>query len=82
MGPSSSSNSTDSVVRIVANIFISFIGAGVLGLPYAFKEAGLTEGTLIMSVVSYLSVRAMIMLIDCKYMVQDTMQVKSPLCLR
>ena len=26
------------------NIFISFIGAGVLGLPYAFKKAGLLEG--------------------------------------
>ena len=25
-------------VKIVANIFISFIGAGVLGLPYAFEE--------------------------------------------
>ena len=27
-----------SLVKIFANIFISFIGAGVLGLPYAFKE--------------------------------------------
>ena len=26
------------------NIFISFIGAGILGLPYAFKKAGLFEG--------------------------------------
>ena len=25
-------------VKIFANIFISFIGAGVLGLPYAFKK--------------------------------------------
>ena len=25
-------------VKILANIFISFIGAGVLGLPFAFKE--------------------------------------------
>jgi len=24
--------------KIIANIFISFIGAGMLGLPYAFKE--------------------------------------------
>ena len=31
-------------VRVVANIFISFIGAGVLGLPYAFKTSGLAEG--------------------------------------
>ena len=27
-------------IKIVANIFISFIGAGVLGLPYAFKKVG------------------------------------------
>ena len=27
-----------SPLKILANIFISFIGAGVLGLPYAFKE--------------------------------------------
>ncbi len=33
-------------IRVIANIFISFIGAGVLGLPYAFKQAGLLEGKL------------------------------------
>ena len=27
-----------SPAKIMANIFISFIGAGVLGLPFAFKE--------------------------------------------
>ena len=27
-----------SPAKIIANIFISFIGAGMLGLPYAFKE--------------------------------------------
>ena len=35
--PGSSGGTTDPV-KIVANIFISFIGAGVLGLPYAFKR--------------------------------------------
>ena len=34
---------TDSRVKIFANIFISFIGAGILGLPYAFKEVGSTK---------------------------------------
>ena len=29
---------TDSRIKTFANIFISFIGAGILGLPYAFKE--------------------------------------------
>ena len=36
---------TDSRVKIFANIFISFIGAGILGLPYAFREVGKTIDT-------------------------------------
>ena len=31
-------------IKIVANIFISFIGAGILGLPYAFKRVSLVIG--------------------------------------
>ena len=38
VGSSQSGDGTKSVVKIMANIFISFIGSGVLGLPYAFKE--------------------------------------------
>jgi len=56
-------------IKIVANIFISFIGAGVLGLPYAFKKAGLLEGIVVMVAVSYFAVKAMMLLIDCKYKV-------------
>lgn len=59
-------------LRIVANIFISFIGAGVLGLPYAFKEAGLMEGSLIMASVCYLSVTAMLLLMDCRAKIQQS----------
>ena len=33
---------TDSKIKVFANIFISFIGAGILGLPYAFKEVSST----------------------------------------
>lgn len=29
---------TSSGIKIFGNIFISFIGAGILGLPYAFME--------------------------------------------
>lgn len=57
---------TDSSVKIFANIFISFIGAGILGLPYAFKEAGVIEGIVVMSAVGFVSVKAMLLLIDCK----------------
>ncbi|KAG7170022.1 Amino acid transporter ANT1-like [Homarus americanus] len=56
-----------SPVKVTANIFVSFIGAGMLGLPYAYREAGIMEGALIMALVGYLSVSAMLMLIDCKY---------------
>lgn len=59
-------------VKIFANIFISFIGAGVLGLPFAFKEAGILEGIFVMTTVGILSVRAMLLIVDCKYkLLQD-----------
>ena len=41
-GPSNITTTRDPI-KIVANIFISFIGAGVLGLPYAFKRVKLDK---------------------------------------
>ena len=41
MTGSVTTTTTRDPVKIVANIFISFIGAGVLGLPYAFKRVRL-----------------------------------------
>ena len=41
MTGAASTTTTRDPVKIVANIFISFIGAGVLGLPYAFKRVSL-----------------------------------------
>ena len=38
---------TKSPIKIFANIFISFIGAGVLGLPYAFKEVSIIDITIV-----------------------------------
>lgn len=64
---SSASVGLKSPVKIMANIFISFIGAGVLGLPYAFKEAGIIEGFCMMTAVGFISVKAMMLIIDCKY---------------
>jgi amino acid permease len=46
---------TRSALHIMANIFISFIGAGVLGLPYAFRQAGLLQGIVLMLLVCALS---------------------------
>ncbi|XP_040571495.1 uncharacterized protein [Lepeophtheirus salmonis] len=59
----------DPRIRIVSNIFISFLGAGVLGLPYAFKESGLLEGAIVMTFVSIISVKAMLLIVDAKYLI-------------
>ena len=53
-------------LKVVANIFISFIGGGILGLPYAFMRAGIMEGVIIMALVAAFSVYAMLLLIECK----------------
>lgn len=63
---SSSGEGTRSPVKIFGNIFISFIGAGVLGLPNAFKEAGVLEGSLVLMFVGFLSFRGMMLLIKAK----------------
>ena len=47
MTGAASSTTTRDPVKIVANIFISFIGAGVLGLPYAFKRVRKRKGSLV-----------------------------------
>ncbi|XP_046372025.2 amino acid transporter AVT3B-like isoform X1 [Haliotis rufescens] len=63
-------------LKIFASIFISFIGAGVLGLPFAFKEAGIIEGAIIMSFVGVISVKAMLLIIDCKYQILEKRKSK------
>ena len=57
-------------IKILSNIFIAFIGSGVLGLPYAFKRSGLLEGAFVMAAVAYFSMKAMLLLIDCHYKVR------------
>merc|ERR1712029_742130 len=57
-------------VKILSNIFIAFIGSGVLGLPYAFKRSGLVEGAFVMAAVAYFSMKAMLLLIDCLHKVK------------
>ena len=64
-------------LKIVSNIFIAFIGSGVLGLPYAFKRSGLLEGAFVMAIVAYFSTRAMLLLIDCQYKVKSVLQGRS-----
>ncbi|XP_059150085.1 uncharacterized protein LOC131936955 isoform X1 [Physella acuta] len=65
------STGTSNPFKICANIFIAFVGAGVLGLPYAFKEAGILEGVFIIIIVAVLSVKAMLLIVECKYRIVD-----------
>ena len=53
-------------IKLFGNIFISFMGAGILGLPYAFSQAGLFLGSLIIIVVCFISVVGMLTLLDIK----------------
>eukprot|EP01147_Barroeca_monosierra_P009244 gene9244-1526_t len=59
---------TYSTGKMFANIFITFVGAGILGLPFAFKEveAGVIEGSLMMAFISGTCIKAMLLLVDCK----------------
>eukprot|EP00043_Microstomoeca_roanoka_P029830 m.23414 g.23414 ORF g.23414 m.23414 type:complete len:416 (-) comp9490_c0_seq3:2088-3335(-) len=55
-----------STCKMFANIFITFVGAGILGLPFAFKEAGIVEGSIVMASVSAVCIKAMLLLVNCK----------------
>ncbi|KAK3737016.1 hypothetical protein QZH41_018403 [Actinostola sp. cb2023] len=61
------SDGATSTATIFANIFISFIGAGILGMPFAIKEAGVVEGSVVMALIGIISVKAMLLVIDAKY---------------
>ncbi|KAI6655102.1 Proton-coupled amino acid transporter 1-like [Oopsacas minuta] len=53
-------------IKLLGNIFISFMGAGILGLPYAFRHAGLLHGSIILVIVCFISVVGMLTLLDIK----------------
>ncbi|KAJ4866863.1 Amino acid transporter ANTL2 [Raphanus sativus] len=49
--------------KTFANIFIAVVGAGVLGLPYAFKRTGWLMGVLLLLSVSVLTHHCMMLLV-------------------
>lgn len=55
-----------SVMKVVCNIVMSYVGAGILGIPYGFKHSGLIAGTCILSLVCGFSIAAANLLIECK----------------
>mmetsp|Transcript_12015 Transcript_12015/g.18428 ORF Transcript_12015/g.18428 Transcript_12015/m.18428 type:complete len:492 (+) Transcript_12015:21-1496(+) len=52
--------------QVAVNIFISFVGAGLLGLPYAFSKSGWLLGSLSLCAVSATNVYAMLLLVKCR----------------
>ena len=47
-------------------MFISILGAGVLGLPFAFRQSGLSEGVIVMVIIALLNIHCMMLLVrDC-----------------
>eukprot|EP01025_Chloroclados_australasicus_P021905 TRINITY_DN22838_c0_g2_i2.p1 TRINITY_DN22838_c0_g2~~TRINITY_DN22838_c0_g2_i2.p1 ORF type:complete len:437 (+),score=36.36 TRINITY_DN22838_c0_g2_i2:160-1470(+) len=57
--------------KTFGNIIISFVGAGVLGLPYAFKRSGLLVGMAFLAIVAALALRCMFLLVNCKRALSD-----------
>ncbi|KAL7533621.1 hypothetical protein ACHAXR_005355 [Thalassiosira sp. AJA248-18] len=57
---------TATPAQVAVNIFISFVGAGLLGLPYAFSRSGWFLGTLCLTAVSSGNVYAMLLLVKCR----------------
>ncbi|MQM10466.1 hypothetical protein Taro_043360 [Colocasia esculenta] len=49
--------------KTFANVFIAIVGAGVLGLPYAFKRTGWVAGSLMLLVVAALTYHCMMLLV-------------------
>ncbi|RDX87163.1 Amino acid transporter AVT3C, partial [Mucuna pruriens] len=50
-------------LKTFANIFISIVGAGVLGLPYSFKRTGWLMGLFMLFIVAFLTYHCMMLLV-------------------
>ena len=55
-----------SPIQVAINIFISFVGSGMLGMPYAFKQSGWLLGIVTLSIMSALNVYAMLLLVQTR----------------
>ena len=56
---------------MVVNIFISFVGAGMLGMPHAFSRSGWALGVVCLSSVSALNVHCMLLLVSTRKRLED-----------
>ncbi|KAG0472706.1 hypothetical protein HPP92_014563 [Vanilla planifolia] len=63
LGPHPGGGHLSSQPKTFANVFIAIVGAGVLGLPYAFKRTGWAAGTLMLLAVGALTYHCMMLLV-------------------
>jgi proton-coupled amino acid transporter len=55
-----------SQLQVAVNIFISFVGCGMLGMPFAFKQSGWILGILTLGSMSALNVYAMLLIVSTR----------------
>ena len=55
-----------SAFKASGNLFIAVVGAGVLGLPYAFRRSGLLLGAGFLTFVAAGALYCMLLLVRCK----------------
>ncbi|KAI9916991.1 hypothetical protein PsorP6_017994 [Peronosclerospora sorghi] len=58
-------------MKTFINTFIAFLGSGVLGLPYAFRQTGIVTGLVTLGSVAALSTYAMLLVLQCKYKLEQ-----------
>lgn len=63
---------TATPAQVAVNIFISFVGAGLLGMPYAFSRSGWLLGIIALFLVSTGNVYAMLLLVKCRKRLEST----------
>jgi hypothetical protein len=57
---------TATSAQVAVNIFISFVGAGLLGMPYAFSRSGWLLGTISLAMVSTGNLYCMLLLVKIR----------------
>jgi amino acid permease len=64
--PAADGEQACSTPRAYVNTFLSFVGAGILGLPFAFSRTGMFAAGFVLVMVAVLSCRCTLQLIHCK----------------
>ncbi|TYZ66610.1 hypothetical protein PybrP1_004476 [[Pythium] brassicae (nom. inval.)] len=57
--------------RTFANTIIAFLGSGMLGLPFAFRQCGILLGLATLVFVAAVSTYAMLLVVQCKYKLRE-----------